>query len=223
MQKSSIHRRLSFVLQAILAAEMLVALITQQWLTAFTAAGIILVTLVPLLLSRRLQMHIPPQFTLLAIAFVFASLFLGEVRDYYTRYWWWDTMLHTLSGMLLGIVGFLLVHILNESDNVGLHMKPGFVAFFAFMFAVGTGALWEIFEFSMDNLFGMNMQKPMLSDPSGLTDTMFDLIADAVGALIMCVFGYHQLKKPGRISFLTEWIGAFVDKNPQLFGRTEQD
>lgn len=213
----SVHRRISFALQAVLGVELLVALVTQQWLTSFVTAGIILVTLIPLLLWRRFRVQIPPQFHLLAIAFVFASLFLGEVRDYYTRYWWWDTALHTISGLMLGIIGFLLVHILNEVDKIGVHMKPGFVAFFAFMFAVGTGAIWEIFEFTMDSLFGMNMQKPMLRDPSGLTDTMFDLIADTIGAAIMCLFGYFQLKKPGRMSFLEGWIDDFVIRNPHLF------
>ena len=38
---------------------------------------------------------------------------------------------------------------------------PGarFVAVFAFMFAVGLGALWEIFDFAMAGVFGLNMQK----------------------------------------------------------------
>lgn len=31
-------------------------------------------------------------------------------------------------------------------------MNPGFVAFFVFVFAVGMGALWEIFEFAMDSI-----------------------------------------------------------------------
>lgn len=218
MQASSIHQRIGLALQIILLVELLAALFTQQWLTAFVAVGIILVTLVPSIITRRYRVEIPPQFQLLAIAFVFASLFLGEVREYYTRFWWWDTLLHTFSGLLLGIIGFLLVHILNELENVGLHMKAGFVAFFAFLFAVGVGALWEIFEFTMDSLFGMNMQKPTLKDPSGLTDTMFDLIADAFGAAVMCLFGYHQQKKPERMFFLQRWIDEFINHNPRLFG-----
>src|SRR5690606_11091243 len=116
-----------------------------------------------------------PEFEVLALIFIFASLFLGEVRGYYIRYWWWDIALHTASGLLLGIWGFLLVYVLNESQDIEMQMKPRFVALFAFFFAVGCGALWEIFEFAMDQLFGMNMQKPMLNDPSGLTDTMWDL------------------------------------------------
>ncbi|PTB91160.1 hypothetical protein C9993_12715, partial [Marinobacter sp. Z-F4-2] len=124
-----------------------------------------------------------------------------------------------MSGFLLGILGFLLVHIMNETENIHVHMKPGFVAFFAFMFALGVGALWEIFEFTMDSLFGMNMQKPMLGDPSGLTDTMWDLIVDATGALVISVLGWRYLKNPDKRSFLERWIDSFIERNPRFFKR----
>lgn len=212
------HRRVALFLQALLIAEILAALWQQQWFVAFITAGIVAVTLVPLLLERRFRVHIPPQFQLLAIAFVFASLFLGEVHGYYTRFWWWDIALHTMSGFLLGIIGFLLVHLLNEMEEIGVHMKPGFVAFFAFLFSLGIGALWELFEFSMDTFFGTNMQKEMLGDASGLVDTMIDLMVDTAGALIVALYGYRHLKTADRGSFLERWISTFIRRNPQLFG-----
>jgi uncharacterized membrane protein YjdF len=212
---------LTFVLQAILVVEVMFAAWDQQWLTAVVTIGIIIVTLVPLFLSKFFRVFIPPEFVLLAIAFVFASLFLGEIRGYYSRFWWWDIALHSCSGILLGIIGFLLVHVLNETKDIGVHMKPGFVAFFAFLFAVGIGALWEIFEFSMDSFFGMNMQKEMLGDPSGLTDTMWDLIVDTMGALVIALLGYSYIKTARNTSFLERWIQAFIKNNPQLFNRSK--
>jgi len=214
-----IHRRLSLVLQAILLAATVGAIWEQQWLTAFISSGIVCITLLPLLIERKFEVFIPPQFQLLAIGFVFASLFLGEVHNYYTRFWWWDIALHTTSGFLLGIVGFLLVHLLNETKNIGMHMTPGFVAFFAFLFAVGIGTLWEIFEFAMDTFVGTNMQKPMFNDPSGLMDTMTDLIVDALGALAISLLGYRYLKRTGHDSFLEKLIDSFIKRNPRLFSR----
>ena len=219
MRRASIHRRLTFLLQAILVIEVAAAILGRQWLTAVVTVGIILVTLGPFFLAKLFRVFIPPEFVLVAIAFVFASLFLGEVHGYYTRYWWWDIALHSGSGFLLGIVGFLLVHVLNETEEIGMHMKPGFVAFFAFLFAVGIGVLWEIFEFAIDQLFGMNMQKPMLNDPSGLTDTMWDLIVDTLGALVITMLGYGYIKTAKNRSFLERWIHAFVRSNPRLFKR----
>lgn len=211
------HQRITFFLQFILLLEVVAALWTGRWFTGFFTALIIVVTFLPLLVERRFRIHIPPEMQLLAIGFVFASLFLGEVRDYYTRFWWWDIALHTSSGVLLGILGFLLVHIMNEVERIEVHMKPGFVAFFAFLFALGIGALWEIFEFTMDSLFGMNMQKPMLGDPSGLTDTMSDLVVDALGALVISLLGWRYLRNPVKASFLERWIGEFVERNPRFF------
>lgn len=213
----SIHRRLTFALQGVLALEVVLAIVGQQWLTAVITSGIVVVTLAPFFLARFFHVFIPPEIVLLIIGFVFASLFLGEVHDYYAKYWWWDIALHSSSGILLGFIGFLLVHVLNETEDIGLHMKPGFVAFFAFLFAVGIGALWEIFEFSMDQLMGTNMQKPMLGDPSGLTDTMWDLIVDSVGALVISLMGYGYLKSGHNGSLMERWIHAFVQSNPRFF------
>tara|TARA_Y100001001_G_scaffold27404_1_gene22931 strand:+ start:286 stop:945 length:660 start_codon:yes stop_codon:yes gene_type:complete len=211
------HQRITAILQLILLTEVVFAAWNQQWFTAFLTAVIILLTFFPVLLERRSRIHIPPKLQLAVIGFVFASLFLGEIRDYYVRFWWWDMVLHTMSGFLLGIIGFLLVHIMNETEKIDVHMKPGFVAFFAFMFALGVGTLWEVLEFTMDSAFGMNMQKPMLGDPSGLTDTMWYLIVDGVGALVVTVLGCRYLKRPDEKSFLERWIDGFVRRNPRFF------
>lgn len=219
MAESVYYKRLTLILQGILLLGLAGAIWEQQWLNVVIITGIIMLSLYPLFLARHFQVLIPAEFQLLTIAFVFAAVFLGEVHGYYTRFWWWDIVLHTSSGFLLGIIGFLLVYVLNESERVDLHMRPGFVAFFAFLFAIGAGTLWEIFEFSMDSLLGMNMQKPMFGDHSGLTDTMWDLIVDAIGALVISVLGYGYLKTTDDSSFLERMIQRFIHSNPRLFKR----
>ena len=204
------------VLQGVMAVELIALLLQGAWASAVWLLAIMAVTGTPTLFGDRLPVRIPAEFELLAILFVFAALFLGEFHSYYLRYWWWDIALHSISGLLLGIVGFLLVYVLNESKRIDVHMRAGFVALFAFVFAVAVGTAWEIFEFAADRLLGTQMQKPMLGDPSGLTDTMWDLIVDAIGALIGASAGWAYLK--GRHGPLVEGIRAFVDKNRRLFG-----
>ena len=214
---SSYYRSFSFFLKAVLLLEATLAFWERQWMTSVITLAIIAITLTPLIMRTRLNVIIPPEFELLAIAFVFASLYLGEIHGYYTRFWWWDIALHTSSGFLLGIMGFLLVYVINESTDTQLNIPSGLVAFFAFLFAIGCGALWEIFEFTMDSVFGMEMQKPMLGDPSGLTDTMWDMVANTVGASIIAFLGYGYLKASGSESFLLRWIRSFIASNPRLF------
>ncbi|MEW6729286.1 MAG: hypothetical protein AB1332_08065 [Pseudomonadota bacterium] len=204
------------VLVALMLLEFFVAVWEGQWMTSFLIAAILAIALAPLLAPRRMPVAIPAEFHLLAVLFIFASLFLGEVHRFYERVWWWDMVLHASSGLLLGMLGFLLVYVLNENERVDLHLRPGFVALFAFLFALGAGVLWEIFEFGMDRLFGMNMQKPMFGDPSGLTDTMWDLILDALGALVISLLGWWYMKRR-QISFIEAWIRKFIASNPRLF------
>lgn len=211
-----IHWGTLAVLQLIMAVELVLVLAGGLWLTAFLILVIMGITLAPVLLGTRLPVRIPAEFQVLAVLFVFATLFLGEVRSYYERIWWWDIALHACSGLLLGILGFLLVYVLNEHENIDVHMRPRFVAFFAFLFAVAAGAVWEVFEFTMDRSFGTNMQKAMFGDPSGLTDTMWDLVLDTMGAMAISTLGWWYMRR-GKRSFIEVWIRKFIEKNPRLF------
>ncbi|HUG73430.1 MAG TPA: hypothetical protein VMK82_08420 [Steroidobacteraceae bacterium] len=211
-----IHRWIVLLVTLVMTIEMVVLAIEGLWMSAFLVLTIMLVILAPTLLRERLPVRIPAEFLAVSLVFTFGALFLGEVRDYYLRIWWWDIALHASSGLLLGILGFLLVYVLNENKRAHLSMHPRFVALFAFMFALSVGTLWEIFEFAMDQLVGTNMQKPMLGDPSGLTDTMWDLIVDALGAAAVSVLGWWYMSR-GASSFFDRWIGKFIASNPRLF------
>jgi uncharacterized membrane protein YjdF len=111
----------------------------------------------------------------------------------------------------------MFVYMLNEDRHVDLHMRPSFVALFAFFFAVAVGAVWEIFEFAMDAFFGTNMQPATAGDPSGLTDTIQDLIVDTVGAAVVSLAGWRYLAR-ARTAYVDNWARRFIQRNPQLFG-----
>jgi hypothetical protein len=81
-----------------------------------------------------------------------------------------------------------------------------------FSFALAFGALWEIFEYSIDSIFGTNMQR------SGLQDTMWDLIVDGLGALFMAYLGMRYVQKPSE-GLIARWLKRFTDANPGLKGK----
>lgn len=202
----------SMALKLFLAFGVVLEVMEGNWLMAAATAGVIIAMFVPVMLGQRFGVKIPSEFELLAVVFVFASLFLGELRGYYDKYWWWDIALHSSSGLVLGILGFLLVHVMNEHEGLHLHMKPSFVALFSFLFALALGTLWEIFEWMMDYSFGMTMQK-------SLDDTMSDLVVDALGAVVIAVLGYSYLQDRSRKSFLERWTEKFMRINRGLWTR----
>lgn len=206
-----VHLGVLAATQLIMAVELVLLVIGGRWMHAFLVVAIIVVTLLPVVAHRRIPVQIPSEVQVLAIVFIFATLFLGEVRNYYARLWWWDLALHATAGLMLGLVGFLIVYILNENDRISLRMKPSFLALFAFFFGLGIGTLWEIFEFGMDGMFGLNMQKWIPGDPSGLTDTMWDLIVGAIGAAAVSIAGWRYMKGERR-NRIDGWARRLIER-----------
>ncbi|MDX1781091.1 MAG: hypothetical protein R3256_07195 [Thalassovita sp.] len=186
------------------------ALIAGRWYPAFVALATLLLSLSPLFLSRWTKVEIPPRFISAAVLFTGATLVLGETFGFYDRFWWWDIAMHGAAAVGFGLVGFVLIFMMFQGDKYAA--PPYTVALFAFCFALAMGTVWEIFEFAMDSLFGMNMQK------SGLFDTMGDLIVNVFGAAIGAGAGWLYLisREHGG---LTAVIDEFVRSNPHLFRR----
>ena len=164
-------------------------------------AGGLLVMFLPALINRTAAIRVPTGMQIAYLAFLYAAIYLGEVRNFYFRIPHWDAVLHFFSGAMLGALGFHLVRLLNESERPRISLSPGFVAFFAFCFALASGAVWEIYEFTIDGLFGTNMQKfrtdagELLVGRAALTDTMQDFVVDALAALTVTVIGYLSLRR----------------------------
>jgi len=193
-----------YVLLSTLVVAVGIGIFRAEWSTVFISLLTLGVSLYAIRLRARLDVHIPSAFLTAAILFVYATLFLGEVGDFYERFWWWDVVLHTGSAIGFGLIGAIILITLFWSGRVA--SSPILTAVFVFAFAVAIGAVWEIFEFTMDQLFGLSMQK------SGLVDTMTDLIVDCIGALVAAGATYVYLTK-GKQSALTGVLEEAVEKN----------
>jgi hypothetical protein len=201
---------LAKIIWVLLALFLLDALIQANWPLAFVSLATLMLSLAPVAVARWAEVVVPPSFITAIVIFIGATLFLGEVFDFYNRFWWWDLVMHGGSAIGFGLIGFVLVFMMFQGDRYAA--PPIAVSFFAFCFAMAIGALWEIFEFAMDQTFGLNMQK------SGLMDTMADLIMNLIGALIGAGSGYAYLKGRGR-GGLGGLIEDFIRRNPRFFRR----
>lgn len=167
--------------------------------------GLIIVK-VPLFIKKKGRVDIPEFLEIMYFVFIFMAIVLGKVRNFYYVVPHWDTILHSFSGFMLAIMGFYLVYNLNDSEKNYIQLTPFFISLFSFCFALAVGAVWEIYEYIMDSLLSLNMQRYMLLDgtklsgQAALADTMKDIIADAVSALIISVTGYFSVKKNKKIS-----------------------
>lgn len=196
------------VIWAMLLGTALVALGLARWSLAFVSFATLALSLVPPLLAARWSLTLPLPFLLFTTLFFFASIFLGEAFDFYERLWWWDLVLHGSSAVGFGLTGFLFVFMLFKGDRFAA--PPSAIAFISFCVAVTVGATWEIFEYTMDGFFGLNMQK------SGLDDTMGDLVVNAAGGLIASVTGYFYLRRDAA-GPLGHGLAQFITMNKRLY------
>lgn len=209
-KKLPIDDKIQLVISNLLRVSVIVALffavLHQRWTVLFVSSLALTLTFIPAFIERKFNVYLPTEFEFAIILFIYASIFLGEVHGYYTKLWWWDVVLHTGSGIALGLIAFLMLYVLYYEKKI--NASPFYIAFFTFFIALGVGGLWEIFEFGMDSVFGLNMQK------SGLTDTMWDLIVDALGALFAAMIGYFYII--GRKTFLfNNLLLTFFKENPK--------
>ena len=160
-----------------------------------------IVIFLPSIFERRFCVDIPDIMEVMYFIFLFAAIYLGEVRNFYFKIPYWDTILHFFSAIMLGAFGFVIVNFLNNIEKLHMKLTPFFVALFAFCFAITSGTIWEIYEFAADGILGTNMQKFITADGivlvgrEALRDTMKDLIVDAIGAFIVSTIGYFHLHR----------------------------
>lgn len=115
--------------------------------------------MVPQFLDKKLSVTIPVGLETVILIFIFSAEILREINAFYVKIPIWDSILHTTNGFLMAAIGFALIDLFNRSEKFSIKMSPYFVAFFAFCFSMTVGVLWEFFEFSMDQFFGLDMQK----------------------------------------------------------------
>ena len=155
----------------------------------------------PAVVTRMFRITLPDALCVAFYAFIICAIPLGEVFAFYYRIPFWDTLLHFSSGMMLCICGGLMtVYYLRKKQCDSL-ISPVCIGVVSVLLALSAGVLWEFYEFAVDALAGMNMQKCLLEDGTALVgqaalqDTMKDLIVDVLGAVTAACVCMPSLKR----------------------------
>ena len=180
----------------------------QEYLIILMAFVTFMLGLVPSYVSKRSNIVLPIGFEFFVILFLYAAIFWGDLY-FYQAFWWWDIVLHGLSGIGVGLIGFTIIYYVYRLRRFAA--SPFLIALFTLSVALAFGAIWEIFEFAVDQNFNTDLQG------SGLRDTMWDLIIDFGGAFIVATSAYIYVKnKEKGVPIFHELMREFIDKNPQF-------
>ena len=160
------------VLRLIVVAELVLSILRGEYESAFICLLVLILFILPFFIQQNFGIQLPTTLK--------SSYFCSYLRQKYWASWRvissptpnWDTMLHTTTGFLCAATGFALIDILNRNSRIKFQLSPIYVALAAFCFSMTVGVLWEFFEFGMDRLFHLDMQKDTVVQ--SITSVMLD-------------------------------------------------
>jgi len=192
-----------FAVIASMAAALILGAIDGNWEMCLSAIATIGLVFLPMVF-RKIKIVIPPLLELMCILFLFASVTLAKMFDFYTLIPCWDLILHFFSGPLMTAIGISLLGLWHFGDKGTSLLPPLFIALFGFFFSMTAAGLWEFYEFSFDTFAGTQMQKFEVRNgivDTGLLDTMTDMIVAAIGSAAYSVCTWLDLRfKNGKIT-----------------------
>lgn len=158
-RKSKLTRVIYAIVWLVVVGVLVRSLFNGQTENVYTCLLTLVLLMMPSIVERKMGVRLPSGLEITIVVFIFAAEILGELACFYVTVPFWDKALHTVSGFIYAAVGYSMVDVLNRHRRVSFEMSPVFLALVAFCFSMTIGALWEIFEFSVDQLFNKDMQK----------------------------------------------------------------
>lgn len=147
---------------------------------------------------RKMKLNITEIIELMYLLFLILASLFGSILHFYGLIYWFDSFTHYISGILTALLGFMILigfDKYNEKDYL-------FNIIYIILFSLAVAALWEIFEFTADNLLNGDAQRVL---ETGVTDTMKDIICAFMGSVLISfcyLYEYKENKKMLVKSFL---------------------
>lgn len=168
-------------------------------LLQYIAMSIVLIS--PGLLKKFANFEVPVEVHISVTAFAFLGLVLGDGLNFYGKIGWWDSLLHFTSGIILSFIALWLLQMLILRRKY-LFMHRALLYIFVVAFSLAVGAVWELCEYTVDDIFHTNNQQYMattrativssddepLEGHDALADTMKDLALDLAGAILVVCY-----------------------------------
>jgi len=182
---------LTYIMQALIILTAVYSFHIGYYAGTFFGLVAVGLSLIPTLVHRKVHIVVPWEVTFLIALTLFLHIAGYSYYWYVDFYPYYDKFVRMIASMTVALLGFLAVLIIMRISN-GLQFKPWHIFFFIIIFTLAFGALWEIWEFTLNSLAGAYMTEPLQQNN---TDTMLDLIADLGGGILIAVLGTLYLKR----------------------------
>jgi hypothetical protein len=172
-----------------LVAVLLAGAFTRNVGVIVNASGALAVSYLPAVVARDLDVPLPPWVaTYVAVAVLLHGVGMLALYD---AVWWWDHLTHVLSASVVAGVASITVQAFAEHDP-RVYVPQPYLGAYVVATAIAVGVGWEVAEEAMRVLALELGYDPVLVVYS-LGDSILDLVFDAVGGLVVAIFGHGSL------------------------------
>lgn len=180
-------------------------------ITLESAVGM-LIPLVYVIFAKVFKINISFYMRLFVFTFAFFGIVLGESFRFYYNIPFWDKILHTISGFFVTWIGYSLCYYVIKDTNI--ENKVMFSIVVGIMFSLAFAAVWEFYEYSVDSILGLNMQKTMPTDSTffngGDTNSMLNGTDSEIAAFYRTPEGYRYAIKDTMTDMLLNALGSII-------------
>ena len=142
--------------------------------------SIIFTILIPYISQAIFNVKIDDKIKFIWILFIFFSQLIGVNLNVYNNIYFYDKIIHFTSGIISAYFSLFCLHLLNKYDC----KNKLFNYIWMIIFTLSIAVLWEMFEYTSNILFKMDVQRVALT---GVNDTMQDMISALLGSLILSI------------------------------------
>lgn len=226
---------------------MIIQIIYNEW----SNVVLCIITLLLFKIPKKINIKVSNTTESIFYIFIFSSMILGEIENFYSLFTFWDFILHTLSGFIFASVSISFVNLINKEN---INIPTLIIVLLSFCFSITTGVIWEFYEFSIDKILSGDMQKDtivrnissvkinstnenipviiknidktiILANNNktikiieggyldlGIIDTMKDLFANTIGAIIFAISMYEYLNNNKKYKYIEKFIPKIKGK-----------
>ncbi len=184
---------LTYFIQGLILLSVAYSITAGEYFLGLSAGVAFLLTMAPSLMTRNMRLCLPWEVNLLVAVSLYLHV-MGHVGEYYILFApYYDKLTHLVSSITVAFIAFFLAILAEHQGDVRLTRSA--VVVFILVSTLAAGAVWEIYEFVADQVFGTNLQH-------GNIDTMSDLIVDLIGAVIGATLAAIALARAERHRFI---------------------
>lgn len=152
--------------------------------------SLLIIIFVPDIL-RKFKIKVLYEMEFLFLLFILLAQVFGSMMQLYDAIHNFDKFVHFTSGIVSAFVGVYLLTVSKKYDKKTIAFNIMFIIFTS----LAVAGLWEMFEYTCDNILKNDAQRVAIS---GVNDTMLDIImAFLASILVSGMYLYEELlKKP---------------------------